>query len=296
MCATLSAPARGIGATLGSDSEHRRRPDVGEAGRRRTYLGTPGLLYPTPAVSRLTSGQSAKPNISVTTHPDIDPSYWSSHFRVSVTLMKRDTADIFAEQQQLCVRALTPCRLCGITGQPFSGLQRGVVMPTRQQIIIHERHKLAEEQQRIAGELERLREALKIEVDVDAEEGDPDLIEREKNVALVGQLEGQLARRPGRPALHRQGPLRHLRTLRQGNPHRTPRSATGCDLVRNVPGRGRETDQARAVAARAARNRVTHERKAHGAGPWQPARFVTGWDRPAWDAQPVFSVSPTLAN
>lgn len=67
-------------------------------------------------------------------------------------------------------------------------------MPTRQQIIARERHKLADEQQRIAGELERLREALKVEVDVDAEEGDPDLIEREKNVALVSQLEGRLAR------------------------------------------------------------------------------------------------------
>jgi DnaK suppressor protein len=62
-------------------------------------------------------------------------------------------------------------------------------MPTRQQIIIRERHKLIDEQKRIAGELERLREALKVEVDVDAEEGDPDLIEREKNVALVSQLE-----------------------------------------------------------------------------------------------------------
>ena len=67
-------------------------------------------------------------------------------------------------------------------------------MPTRQQIIARERHKLAEEQQRIAGELERLREALKVEVDVDSEEGDPDLIEREKNVALVSQLEGRHAR------------------------------------------------------------------------------------------------------
>jgi DnaK suppressor protein len=67
-------------------------------------------------------------------------------------------------------------------------------MPTRPQIIARERHKLVDEQQRISGELERLREALKIEVDVDAEEGDPDLIEREKNVALVSQLEGRLAR------------------------------------------------------------------------------------------------------
>ena len=62
-------------------------------------------------------------------------------------------------------------------------------MPTRQQIVIRERHKLIEEQKRIIAELEHLREAMKVEVDVDAEEGDPDLIEREKNVALVNQLE-----------------------------------------------------------------------------------------------------------
>jgi len=65
---------------------------------------------------------------------------------------------------------------------------------TRPEIIARERRKLAEEQKSIAGQLERLREALKVEVDVDAEEGDPDLIEREKNVALVAQLEGRLAR------------------------------------------------------------------------------------------------------
>ncbi|MCU0507655.1 MAG: TraR/DksA C4-type zinc finger protein [Anaerolineae bacterium] len=67
-------------------------------------------------------------------------------------------------------------------------------MSTRPQIIARERRKLVEEQERIAGELERLREAIQIEVDVDAEEGDPDLIEREKNVALLSQLEGRLAR------------------------------------------------------------------------------------------------------
>jgi DnaK suppressor protein len=67
-------------------------------------------------------------------------------------------------------------------------------MPTRQQIVLREKRKLQEEHTRIGGELERLREALKIEVDVDAEEGDPDLIEREKNVALVSQLETRLAR------------------------------------------------------------------------------------------------------
>ena len=61
-------------------------------------------------------------------------------------------------------------------------------MPTREQIVARERRKLIEERNRITGALERLREALKVEVDVDAEEGDPDLIEREKNVALVNQL------------------------------------------------------------------------------------------------------------
>jgi RNA polymerase-binding protein DksA len=62
-------------------------------------------------------------------------------------------------------------------------------MATREQIIHRERRKLLEERARLIGELERLREALKTEVDVDAEEGDPDLIEREKNVALLSQLE-----------------------------------------------------------------------------------------------------------
>lgn len=62
-------------------------------------------------------------------------------------------------------------------------------MATREQIITRERRKLLEERSRLTGEIERLREALKTEVDVDAEEGDPDLIEREKNVALVSQLE-----------------------------------------------------------------------------------------------------------
>ena len=62
-------------------------------------------------------------------------------------------------------------------------------MATREQIVVRERRKLLEERTRLTGELERLREALKSEVDADADEGDPDLIEREKNVALVSQLE-----------------------------------------------------------------------------------------------------------
>ena len=83
-------------------------------------------------------------------------------------------------------------------------------MPTRQQIALRERQKLLDEQKRIAGELERLREALKVEVDVDAEEGDPDLIEREKNVALVSNLEVKLAARPCRLTIHRERQIRRL--------------------------------------------------------------------------------------
>ncbi len=48
---------------------------------------------------------------------------------------------------------------------------------------------LKSERERILVELDRLRELLKTEVDPDADEGDPDLVEREKAVALVKTLE-----------------------------------------------------------------------------------------------------------
>jgi RNA polymerase-binding transcription factor len=66
------------------------------------------------------------------------------------------------------------------------------MMPTREQFVANERQKLIEEEERTSAALERLRDALKEEVDVDAEEGDPDLIEREKNVALASQQEYKL--------------------------------------------------------------------------------------------------------
>jgi DnaK suppressor protein len=52
--------------------------------------------------------------------------------------------------------------------------------------------KLKEERQQALLELDRLREALKSEVDPDADEGDPDLVEREKVMALVQSLERKL--------------------------------------------------------------------------------------------------------
>ena len=65
-------------------------------------------------------------------------------------------------------------------------------MVTRDELAERERQKLVDEAKEIKENLEHLREAMKEEVDVDAEEGDPDLIEREKNVALASQLERKL--------------------------------------------------------------------------------------------------------
>ena len=53
-------------------------------------------------------------------------------------------------------------------------------------------HQLEAERERTIVELNRLREFLKGEVDTDVEEGDPDLHEREKNLALVQNLERKL--------------------------------------------------------------------------------------------------------
>jgi len=52
--------------------------------------------------------------------------------------------------------------------------------------------KLEEERDQALVELDRLREALKTEVDPDADEGDPDLVEREKVIALAQTLERKL--------------------------------------------------------------------------------------------------------
>ncbi len=52
--------------------------------------------------------------------------------------------------------------------------------------------KLKEEREQALLDLERLLEALRAEVDPDADEGDPDLVEREKVIALVQGLERKL--------------------------------------------------------------------------------------------------------
>jgi DnaK suppressor protein len=51
------------------------------------------------------------------------------------------------------------------------------------------REKLQAEQEETVGEIGRLKAALKHELDADPEEGDPDLYEREKTLALLRNLE-----------------------------------------------------------------------------------------------------------
>lgn len=51
---------------------------------------------------------------------------------------------------------------------------------------------LLKEREEVLRELSYLREALKIEVDSDLDEGDPDLVEREKTVSLVQAMERRL--------------------------------------------------------------------------------------------------------
>ena len=55
-----------------------------------------------------------------------------------------------------------------------------------------EREKLEAERNAILDDIEHLKEWLQGEVDVDADEGDPDLAEREKNLALLTVMERKL--------------------------------------------------------------------------------------------------------
>jgi DnaK suppressor protein len=52
--------------------------------------------------------------------------------------------------------------------------------------------RLNKERKRVLDEMEGLQEILKTEVDVDADEGDPDYVEREKAIALMHTLERRL--------------------------------------------------------------------------------------------------------
>lgn len=62
----------------------------------------------------------------------------------------------------------------------------------RDEFVARERAKLEVERRDLDAKIQHLSEWLKSEVDIDAEEGDPDLFEREKNLALLNTLERRL--------------------------------------------------------------------------------------------------------
>lgn len=64
---------------------------------------------------------------------------------------------------------------------------------SREDFVIKEQKKLQEERAQVAEELENLREFMQAEVDVEPDEGDAEIFEREKNAALIAVLERRLS-------------------------------------------------------------------------------------------------------
>lgn len=63
---------------------------------------------------------------------------------------------------------------------------------SRQNFVSKERDKLLEERDQVNDELAHLRELMQAEVDVEPDEGDAEIFEREKNAALIAVLERKL--------------------------------------------------------------------------------------------------------
>lgn len=61
-----------------------------------------------------------------------------------------------------------------------------------QETVTIEKERLLQEQAQLINELQRLRELMQAEVDVDPDEGDAEIFEREKNTALIAVLETKL--------------------------------------------------------------------------------------------------------
>lgn len=61
------------------------------------------------------------------------------------------------------------------------------------QFIEHNKQTLIQEQERLQEDIQLLKQTLKNEVDVDIEEGDPEIIEREKSATLLEALEAKIA-------------------------------------------------------------------------------------------------------
>jgi DnaK suppressor protein len=62
----------------------------------------------------------------------------------------------------------------------------------REDFVMQEQQKLQAERAQIADELENLRELMQAEVDVEPDEGDAEIFEREKNAALIAVLERKI--------------------------------------------------------------------------------------------------------
>ena len=63
---------------------------------------------------------------------------------------------------------------------------------SREDFVAKEQRKLQEERIQVSAELEHLRELMQAEVDVEPDEGDAEIFEREKNAALIAVLERKL--------------------------------------------------------------------------------------------------------
>ena len=60
-------------------------------------------------------------------------------------------------------------------------------------VIAREKEKLMQQRDQLLRDIALLQESLQGEVDIDVEEGDPDVTEREKNVVLLSTLKARLA-------------------------------------------------------------------------------------------------------
>lgn len=58
--------------------------------------------------------------------------------------------------------------------------------------LVHEKARLVEEETQVVEELTHLRDLMLAEVDIEPEEGDAEITEREKNSALIAVLENKL--------------------------------------------------------------------------------------------------------
>lgn len=63
---------------------------------------------------------------------------------------------------------------------------------SRETVIATEQKKLVQEREQVLEELGHLREFMQAEVDVEPDEGDAEIFEREKNAALIAVLERKL--------------------------------------------------------------------------------------------------------